>query len=244
MRQVWEDAKSISSTRRSLSSKKDADPDAENTVRFAFDVILASSSVNQRALTFARAAPSAETDSSDSNSAAEDETQARNDTDARVDGPRRSSASPEDGAEVVNGPEESSSPLSADPSEPKVPSERYFRVPFVPSPDFYGRRDILSAIKNYFDIGETDAVVPICTLSGLGGVGKSSIAREYAVASFQQSSIYDSVWWINGESQISIAMSFSIINSRLNLTATSEPASHIRHVKRWLGLSCKIPFFS
>ncbi|KAK0726812.1 P-loop containing nucleoside triphosphate hydrolase protein, partial [Lasiosphaeria miniovina] len=236
VRQVWEDAKSMSLTRRSLSSKKDADPDVENTVRFAFDVILASSSVYQRASTFARAAPSAETDSSDSNSAAEDEPQARNDTNARVDGPRRISAFPEDGAEVVNAPEESSSPLSADPSESKVPSERYFNVPFDPPSNFYGRRDILSAIKNYFDKGETDAEVPICSLSGLGGVGKSYVAQEYAVASFQQS-IYDSVWWINGESRISIAMSFSLINNRLNLTATNEPASHIRHVKRWLELS-------
>jgi tetratricopeptide (TPR) repeat protein len=64
-----------------------------------------------------------------------------------------------------------------------------------PAPGFSGREDELTDIATAFSGGET---VAVC---GLGGVGKSSVAREFA---WRHRDEYSVVWWLNAQSDDTI----------------------------------------
>jgi len=80
--------------------------------------------------------------------------------------------------------------------------------------------------------------IRICALYGLGGIGKTEIAVEYAYRHHEQSSS-NIVWWVHGESPTSIAMSYSSLSEVLGFTTSTEPTVHVSLVKKWLGLTSK-----
>ena len=60
---------------------------------------------------------------------------------------------------------------------------------------FTGREQILEDIRRQFKTGQT---IPLRqTVAGLGGVGKTQIAIEYA---YRYAGDYDDIWWVNAES--------------------------------------------
>jgi tetratricopeptide (TPR) repeat protein len=62
------------------------------------------------------------------------------------------------------------------------------------TPSFTGRTDELLKIGNAFQSGDTAAVTQPAAVHGLGGIGKSTLAREYA---YQARDGYAGVWWLN-----------------------------------------------
>jgi len=69
-----------------------------------------------------------------------------------------------------------------------------FRVPFPRNPQFVGRDDDLIALHATLQKGETVGVRP-ALLSGLGGIGKTQLAVEYA---YRHATDYPGgVYWIN-----------------------------------------------
>ncbi len=116
----------------------------------------------------------------------------------------------------------------------------YLGLDTPPPVDIYGRRNILDAMRKFLapNGSRPTGEVQICVLCGLAGIGKTFTAHDYVRTSLQQS-IYGSVWWIRGETEISIAMSFSIMNSRLNLPDSTDPTVRVHQVMRWLGSTCK-----
>lgn len=68
-------------------------------------------------------------------------------------------------------------------------------LPHSRNPYFTGRTEKLDLIYNNFQSDEAISLVQ--SAIGLGGVGKSSIALEYA---YTYSNEYDTIWWVNAES--------------------------------------------
>jgi len=75
-------------------------------------------------------------------------------------------------------------------------------LPHSRNPYFTGRDDKLEIIRNNFL--KNDMVSLIQSVSGLGGVGKTSIAIEYA---YRHSHEYETIWWINAENTQSTFLS-------------------------------------
>jgi len=69
-------------------------------------------------------------------------------------------------------------------------------LPYSKNPYFTGRMEILSSIYKNFQSREAISLVQ--SISGLGGVGKTSIALEYA---YNHSHEYQTIWWINAENK-------------------------------------------
>ena len=78
-------------------------------------------------------------------------------------------------------------------------------------PGFSGRERELAHMHERLWV-QDGVTSPRCTLTGLGGIGKSAIAREFA-RRFQSS--YSGIWWIAGESRASAIVSLAQLAVRL-----------------------------
>jgi len=63
-----------------------------------------------------------------------------------------------------------------------------------PTASFTGRTEELRKIGNAMQSGDTAAATQPAVVYGLGGIGKSTLAREYA---YQAQDRYAGVWWLN-----------------------------------------------
>ncbi|KAK3902317.1 P-loop containing nucleoside triphosphate hydrolase protein [Staphylotrichum tortipilum] len=106
-----------------------------------------------------------------------------------------------------------------------TPTRDHFLVP--QNRRFYGREEILAAVRKTLHPQEHSTGISMCTLYGLGGVGKTEIALEYARSCSEESVGYAIVWYIDAQSPTSIAISYSSIVRRLGLTTSTEPSVHV-----------------
>lgn len=81
------------------------------------------------------------------------------------------------------------------------------------NPNFTGREDLLTQLDERLEPGATAAVLPEA-LHGLGGVGKSALAIEYA---YRYRSKFDMIWWIPAERTVQIVNSLVELGERLEL---------------------------
>ncbi|MFD8046022.1 FxSxx-COOH system tetratricopeptide repeat protein [Streptomyces chartreusis] len=85
------------------------------------------------------------------------------------------------------------------------------------NPNFTGRVDLLELLSSRLREGTT-AVLPEA-LHGMGGVGKTQLAIEYA---YRHQSEYDIVWWIPAERPGQIGQSLVELAQRLGINTSSE----------------------
>ena len=97
------------------------------------------------------------------------------------------------------------------------------------NPHFTGREDILEAL--YANLNNNQGAVLTQAIQGLGGIGKTQLALEYA---FRYRSEYDTVWWINAEEVQSIAAGFSALARKLGIPEQQEQERVIEAVKETL----------
>jgi tetratricopeptide (TPR) repeat protein len=86
------------------------------------------------------------------------------------------------------------------------------------NPNFTGREKMLDDLREALRQHNRAAVLPH-TLHGLGGVGKSQLAIEYA-RRFQAD--YELVWWIPAEDEVSTRRSFVSLARRLSLPESND----------------------
>ncbi len=106
-----------------------------------------------------------------------------------------------------------------------------WNIPFPRNLFFSGREDLLTQLHAELHEGRTAALTQ--AISGLGGVGKTQLAVEYAYRYYQE---YQAVLWAHAESVEVLTSSYIEIAALLNLPGkdSQEQAIIIQAVKRWL----------
>jgi tetratricopeptide (TPR) repeat protein len=122
------------------------------------------------------------------------------------------------------------------PREPRFPGAlpRVWKVP-ARNPHFTGRGPDLDSVARGLATG---SAVTVHSVHGMGGVGKTQLAIEYAYAHAVD---YDVVWWIAAEEPASIPDQFTPLAARLGLDPAADPdklrdqvCDAIRGVPGWL----------
>ncbi|MFG3590514.1 FxSxx-COOH system tetratricopeptide repeat protein [Streptomyces sp. NPDC047990] len=96
------------------------------------------------------------------------------------------------------------------------------------NPNFTGRADLLKLLHVHL---RQDTVLPV-VIHGMGGVGKSQLAIEYA---YRYQSDYDVVWWIPAEQPALINQAMVELAQSLGLTTSMEVGIDVRAVQEALG---------
>jgi hypothetical protein len=98
-------------------------------------------------------------------------------------------------------------------------------------PHFTGREAILEAIHAAFATGKQISLIQ--TLKGLGGIGKTAIAKAYA---FRYEREYKLIVWVNAETETTIQQTYSQFAhaNRLIGPDTNEPEAIRDAVKTWM----------
>ena len=110
----------------------------------------------------------------------------------------------------------------------------HWSVPSPRNPYFTSREKILEALHTQLGVDQVMALTQSLALSGLGGVGKTQIALEYA---YRHALEYSAVFWIAAETEEQIVSSFLRIASVLQLPerADQEQQRVVAAVQRWLS---------
>jgi len=102
-----------------------------------------------------------------------------------------------------------------------------WNIPHLRNPTFTGRGDLLAELREALRAGKPVA------LSGLGGVGKTQLAVEYA---YRHASEYGAVWWVRAEEPATLAADYAALAGPLDLPQKDEPDQRlvVGAVRRWL----------
>jgi NB-ARC domain len=106
-----------------------------------------------------------------------------------------------------------------------------WNLPFQRNPTFTGRQQELTALAAALEPGGTAAVTQV--LRGAGGVGKTTLAVEYA---HRQRSLFDVVWWVHAEQPTTLISDLAELGAALRLAEASQPDQQLAvlAVRRWL----------
>jgi tetratricopeptide (TPR) repeat protein len=120
-------------------------------------------------------------------------------------------------------------PIRTDPAAPS--SERLWNVPYRRNPFFTGRDQVLKGLHKVLSKGSKAALTQVAAIAGLGGIGKTQTAVEYA---YRYRNDYKAVFWVRAESDSSTTSGFLEIAGMLNL-AVKDAQESVQAVMRWLG---------
>jgi tetratricopeptide (TPR) repeat protein len=106
------------------------------------------------------------------------------------------------------------------------------------NPDFSGRSTLLKELHETLTTGGAMAVVQAATVHGLGGVGKTQLALEYA---HRYATDYDVIWWVPAEQSVAIPGLLAGLARRLGVPEQGDQAELLaslwdvlRERDRWL----------
>jgi tetratricopeptide (TPR) repeat protein len=92
------------------------------------------------------------------------------------------------------------------------------------NPNFTGRGDLLKALRRTLRARRAGAVVQASAAYGLGGIGKTQLAVEYA---HRFAADYDLVWWIPAEQPVTIPGHLAGLARRLGLPDTADQGEQL-----------------
>ncbi len=107
-----------------------------------------------------------------------------------------------------------------------------FNVPHRRNPNFTGREEILDQLSERLQSGEPAALVQ--AIAGLGGVGKTQIAAEYA---YRHQDTYEVVWWVRSEEPTTLAKDYADLAKAIDHPAKNleDQKVVVDAVRRWLN---------
>src|SRR5258708_29219805 len=108
---------------------------------------------------------------------------------------------------------------------------RTFDVPMPRNPNFTGRDEMLRELHSSLQSGRAAALTAI---SGLGGVGKTQLALEYA---YRYASEYERVFWLRAEVPATLASEYAGIAAKLKLPEKdlANQSEIVAAVREWLA---------
>ena len=106
-----------------------------------------------------------------------------------------------------------------------------WNIPHNRNINFTGREEHLTHLKDALNSGQPAALTQ--AIHGLGGVGKTQLALEYA---YRNTAEYNIVWWIRSEETTTLASDYAALAGELKLPEKDEADQNVVNaaVKRWL----------
>jgi tetratricopeptide (TPR) repeat protein len=110
----------------------------------------------------------------------------------------------------------------------------HWLVPLARNPFFTGREEILEALHTQLHVEQVVALTQSYALRGLGGIGKTQIALEYA---YRHALEYSAIFWIDAETIEHVMSSLLRIAELLQLPERQEADQQriVAAVQRWLS---------
>jgi tetratricopeptide (TPR) repeat protein len=110
-------------------------------------------------------------------------------------------------------------------------------VPYRRNPSFTGQEDILTRLRTALTVNKTAALTQQATpqaISGLGAIGKTQIALEYADRYGYE---YKAVLWVQADSNEALVLSYAKLASLLHLPEkdATDKSVVVEAVKQWLA---------
>src|SRR5512132_3041230 len=120
------------------------------------------------------------------------------------------------------------------PEEPRFPGAlpRVWNLPHR-NPHFTGRQELVDQLHRNLTARTATALTQTAAIHGLGGVGKTDLATEYA---YRFKDDYDVGWWLRAEDPAALAGDLMALARALQLDEkdATEQAIGIAAVRRWL----------
>ena len=118
-------------------------------------------------------------------------------------------------------------------SAPRAALPSIWNIPYPRNSFFLGRDDLLSRLRTQLQSGQAAALSQPQAISGLGGIGKTQLAIEYAYRYHQD---YRVVLWARAESQETLMSSYIALAAHLGLQEqdAQDQALIVQAVKTWL----------
>jgi tetratricopeptide (TPR) repeat protein/DNA-binding XRE family transcriptional regulator len=113
-------------------------------------------------------------------------------------------------------------------------SSGLWNIPYPRNPFFTGREDLLYALHEQLNREHTMALTQSWAISGLGGIGKTQLALEYAYRYRQN---YHSIFWISAATRETLQNGFTKLADLLQLPEKDERDHNkiMQAVKHWLA---------
>ena len=110
--------------------------------------------------------------------------------------------------------------LSPDPITGSAPvASPLWNIPFTRNLFFTGRDNLLTALEQALQANQATALSQPQAMSGLGGVGKTQVAVEYA---YRHAQDYEAALWISSASRETLLSGFANVASLLQLPERYE----------------------
>ena len=113
-------------------------------------------------------------------------------------------------------------------------SDSYWLVPYARNPFFTGRESLLQKLRNTLTQNSAAAISQVQAISGLGGIGKTQTAVEYA---YRYRDEYGAAFWVRADTELELSSGFVEIAQLLNLPQKDAENQDevVQAVKLWLS---------